>query len=189
MPKGLIMLYKASECHLVYFTTLLVVVLFLCPDVLKRGGNAADAAVAVAAALAVTEPCSTGPGGDAFCLFYNGHTGEIRGINGRLRVHCYIGFLLILGDYLNIFLCPQWPFTSSSDPGPVRRTWLHRKGPSFSVWCFECYSTGGSCMLVWYCAAVWKSKGLFICVLWLDLHVQLCILCKTQKTKSQFTKY
>ncbi|KAM9849023.1 glutathione hydrolase-like YwrD proenzyme [Aulostomus maculatus] len=54
-------------------------------DVLKRGGNAADAAVAIAAALAVTEPCSTGPGGDAFCLFYNGSTGEIRGINGSGR--------------------------------------------------------------------------------------------------------
>ncbi|XP_040897189.1 glutathione hydrolase-like YwrD proenzyme [Toxotes jaculatrix] len=54
-------------------------------DVLKRGGNAADAAVAIAAALAVTEPFSTGPGGDAFCLFYNGNTGEIRGINGSGR--------------------------------------------------------------------------------------------------------
>ncbi|MED6260258.1 hypothetical protein ATANTOWER_010108 [Ataeniobius toweri] len=54
-------------------------------DVLKHGGNAADAAVAIAAALAVTEPCSTGLGGDAFCLFYNGNTGEIRGINGSGR--------------------------------------------------------------------------------------------------------
>ncbi|KAM9761576.1 glutathione hydrolase-like YwrD proenzyme isoform 1-T2 [Menidia menidia] len=54
-------------------------------NVLKRGGNAADAAVAIAAALAVTEPCSTGPGGDAFCLFYNGNTGEITGINGSGR--------------------------------------------------------------------------------------------------------
>ncbi|XP_078114574.1 glutathione hydrolase-like YwrD proenzyme isoform X3 [Sander vitreus] len=54
-------------------------------DILKRGGNAADAAVAIAAALSVTEPFSTGPGGDAFCLFYNGKTGEIRGINGSGR--------------------------------------------------------------------------------------------------------
>lgn len=57
--------------------------LCFCADILKRGGNAADAAVAIAAALAVTEPCSTGPGGDAFCLFYNGETGDIKGINGR----------------------------------------------------------------------------------------------------------
>lgn len=60
-----------------------VMTLCFCPDILKRGGNAADAAVAIAAALTVTEPCSTGLGGDAFCLFYNGNTGEIRGINGR----------------------------------------------------------------------------------------------------------
>lgn len=58
---------------------------FCGPDVLKRGGNAADAAVAIAAALSVTEPCSTGPGGDAFCLFYDGHTGDVSCINGRLK--------------------------------------------------------------------------------------------------------
>ena len=52
-------------------------------SVLKRGGNAADAAVAAAAALAVTQPCSTGLGGDCFCLFYDAAAGSVRGINGR----------------------------------------------------------------------------------------------------------
>jgi gamma-glutamyltranspeptidase/glutathione hydrolase len=50
-------------------------------DVMKKGGNAMDAAIACAAALTVLEPYSNGLGGDAFSIIWSANKGRLRGLN------------------------------------------------------------------------------------------------------------
>ena len=52
-------------------------------EILKKGGNAIDAAIAAAAALTVVEPTSNGLGSDNFAIIWK--DGKLHGINGSGR--------------------------------------------------------------------------------------------------------
>jgi gamma-glutamyltranspeptidase/glutathione hydrolase len=54
-------------------------------EVLKGGGTAADAAVAVNAVLGVTQPQNCGIGGDIFCLYYEAKTRRVHFLVGAGR--------------------------------------------------------------------------------------------------------
>ncbi|WP_163269609.1 gamma-glutamyltransferase [Chelativorans alearense] len=52
-------------------------------EVLRQGGSAADALVAVQTMLGLVEPQSSGLGGGAFLVWYDGESGEITTFDGR----------------------------------------------------------------------------------------------------------
>ncbi len=51
--------------------------------ILRRGGSAADAAVAVASTLGVTDPFVAGIGGGGYLVYYDAHTRRVYTIDGR----------------------------------------------------------------------------------------------------------
>ena len=85
--------------------------------VLRDGGNATDAIIAMAGVLAVTRPHMNGVGGDAFGIFYDGETGQVTALNasGRSGALATPGFFRDQG----LDQIPQTGALSVSVPGAV----------------------------------------------------------------------
>ncbi|KAI8877580.1 gamma-glutamyltranspeptidase [Backusella circina FSU 941] len=67
-------------------------------DILKKGGNAADAAVAMAFTLSLLEPFSTNIGGNALCLFYDAKKRTVKSIDGSGRTSSSLTLQHIFND-------------------------------------------------------------------------------------------
>ncbi|GGJ54765.1 gamma-glutamyltransferase [Streptomyces brasiliensis] len=67
-------------------------------EVLRKGGNAVDAAVATAAALGVTEPYSAGIGGGGYFVYYDARSRTVHTIDGRETAPLTAGSGLFLED-------------------------------------------------------------------------------------------
>lgn len=83
-------------------------------EMLALEGNAADAAVATAAALNVTEPTSTGIGGDMFALYYEAGSGTVTALNGSGRAPAALSLDLVresAGATQELSLEPYHPLT------------------------------------------------------------------------------
>ncbi|MGH7482352.1 MAG: gamma-glutamyltransferase family protein, partial [Longimicrobiales bacterium] len=86
--------------------------------VLREGGNAVDAAITMAAVLAVVRPHMNGVGGDAFLLIRDAATGEVHALNGSGRA----GSLATPARFAELGLdeIPGDGLLSVSVPGAVR---------------------------------------------------------------------
>jgi gamma-glutamyltranspeptidase/glutathione hydrolase len=80
-------------------------------EILAKGGTAADAAVATAAALNVTEPGSTGLGGDCFALFYEAATHQVTALNGSGRLPKALTLERLQREGFGEELPPYHPYT------------------------------------------------------------------------------
>lgn len=56
-------------------------------DILKKGGNAFDAAIAANAVLGVVEPTGCGVGGDLFAIIWSADKGKLYGLNASGGYH------------------------------------------------------------------------------------------------------
>ncbi len=92
--------------------------------ILRAGGNAVDAAVAMAACLTVVEPCGNGLGSDAFAILWDGE--RLHGLNGSGRAPASASAARLRDQGRTTM--PQLGWEAVTIPGAVR-AWadLHRR--------------------------------------------------------------
>jgi gamma-glutamyltranspeptidase/glutathione hydrolase len=86
-------------------------------QILERGGNAIDAAIAANATIGLMEPTGNGLGGDLFIIYYDAKTGTLHGLNssGWTPAGLTVDFLAAKG----ITKMPQKGIHSVTVPGVV----------------------------------------------------------------------
>ncbi len=89
-------------------------------EVLRQGGHAVDAAIAVHAVLGLVEPQSSGIGGGAFMLVYERESGEITVYDGRETAPMAIDENLFVEDGEVLGFLPAWQSGRSTGvPGAI----------------------------------------------------------------------
>src|SRR5690349_12885354 len=86
-------------------------------EMLKEGGGAIDAAVAAQLVLGLVEPQSSGLGGGAFLLYWDGRRNEVHAFDGREKAPLAAGEKLFIG----------------ADGQPFKRGWVEIGGRSVGV--------------------------------------------------------
>jgi gamma-glutamyltranspeptidase / glutathione hydrolase len=85
-------------------------------EILKRGGSAVDAAIAANATLGLTEPVSSGIGGDLFAIVYSAKENKLYGINGSGRSPLGLSYDQMRAEIEKL----QEPPSPQSSPWPER---------------------------------------------------------------------
>ena len=94
---------------------------FAALDILRRGGNAIDAAIAASATLAAVEPLSTGVGGDMFSIYWSAKDGKLKGLNGSGRSPEKLSWRTFARKGLTVMPGFGWPTVTV--PGCVDGWW------------------------------------------------------------------
>ncbi|CAN8014119.1 unnamed protein product, partial [Ixodes persulcatus] len=89
-------------------------------ETLLRGGNAADASVAMAAVFQVLQPYAGGVGGDCFCLFYDASKKKVHCIDGSGRSPAMLTLELLLSKGFGTSVKARSKGLLATVPGAVK---------------------------------------------------------------------